>query len=308
VAFFELLGWTQNLNHQRYRLAANPGGRNPNSVDRVGTVNLRSLDVLDRLNGPFDLVSHTVDVRPISRLQGWYNIRKVGFFLWRLRQFPLQEVTARRSLVAQDCGYHFSPLGNPAPLFHQPQVEGDEAGLAGEIHVPGPIRPLALHRELEDCRQLSEIKGIYYGDGLSFSIKRNGHCIPPENIVCQDLTDWTLPPSTLTYKKADGTVLDLPIEAAVDPHLGRITFPFGSLTDESHITVNYSYGFSADMGGGPYDRRQTLADPDLARWNYFVSQKEKSNPPSHTYRSLNEALTAWAAPTQGNRDTTIIPL
>src|SRR5215211_8398418 len=67
VAFFELLGWTQNLNHLRYQAAPNPEGQDPNAVGRVGTVNLRDLNALDRLDGPFDILTHTVDVRPISR-------------------------------------------------------------------------------------------------------------------------------------------------------------------------------------------------------------------------------------------------
>ena len=31
VAFFELLGWTQNLNHLRMKASSNPGRRNPNA-------------------------------------------------------------------------------------------------------------------------------------------------------------------------------------------------------------------------------------------------------------------------------------
>jgi hypothetical protein len=42
VEFFQNLGWTQNLNHLRRQPAPNPGGRSPNAVERVGTVNLRS--------------------------------------------------------------------------------------------------------------------------------------------------------------------------------------------------------------------------------------------------------------------------
>ncbi len=70
VEFFQLLGWTQNLNHLRYTRAENPEPASPPSVDCVGTVNLRSRDVLDRRDGAFDIISHTVDVRPISDDEG----------------------------------------------------------------------------------------------------------------------------------------------------------------------------------------------------------------------------------------------
>ncbi len=116
VEFFQLLGWTQNLNHQRFTMSPNPQNIDSNAVDRVGTVNLRSGDALDRLDRAFDVISHSVDVRTISRTQGWYNLRKIGFFLWRLQPYLMEAVTPRRSAVAK-YGYYFSPLGNPEPLL-----------------------------------------------------------------------------------------------------------------------------------------------------------------------------------------------
>src|SRR6185369_4819505 len=67
VEFFELLGWTQCVrNHLR--------------MHSLRTPDLRRAEPLDRLNGPFDTASHTVDVRPIEALIGWYNIKNIGFF------------------------------------------------------------------------------------------------------------------------------------------------------------------------------------------------------------------------------------
>src|SRR3712207_6295902 len=56
VAFFELLGWTQNLNHLRFQEAPVHDIRDPIVFDWVGTVNLRNMDALDRLNEPFDVI------------------------------------------------------------------------------------------------------------------------------------------------------------------------------------------------------------------------------------------------------------
>ncbi|MFO0952908.1 MAG: hypothetical protein U0835_17510 [Isosphaeraceae bacterium] len=158
VAFFERVNWTQNLNHLRVDPSPDPASRDPWAADRVGTANLRRLDLLDREEGPFDRLAHTADVRPTGRDNGWYNLRNVGIFLWRLTSYPAGSagppaalVQARRS-SANAHGFHFSPLGNPAPLFHQPAADRDEAGLAGEVHVPGPIRPVAFYHDLEAAR------------------------------------------------------------------------------------------------------------------------------------------------------------
>lgn len=233
VAFFESLGWTQNLNHLRYEMS--PEVRDPEAVDRVGTVNLRSIDALDRLDGPFDIISHTVDVRPMVRTEGWYNIRKIGFFLWRLRRYPLAGISPRQADPPHDYGYHFSTLGNPAPLFTDPEREADESGLAREVHVPGPIRPSAFYFEPED----------YYGPGRSVHVVKDGNPVAEADILCKDLRSWAQPPAG---------------KVAVDVRLGRLAFREDEAPDT--VEVSYNYGFSADIGGGPYDRLRPLPEPD----------------------------------------------
>ena len=70
VEDFELLGWTQCLrNHLR--------------MHSLRTPDIRQVEPMDRVNGPFDQISHTVDVRPFEPLTGWYNIKHLAFFLWR---------------------------------------------------------------------------------------------------------------------------------------------------------------------------------------------------------------------------------
>ena len=77
VEFFELLGWTQNLNHLRFQ---------------AGWPDIRDIDVMDRIDGAFDQVSHTVDIKPPGTVEGWHNINNVGFFLYRLQSYPVQGV------------------------------------------------------------------------------------------------------------------------------------------------------------------------------------------------------------------------
>jgi hypothetical protein len=260
VAFFELLGWNQNVNHLRMEPAPQgdfegSGPLEPPAFDRVGTVNLRNLDVVDRIGGPFDEVAHTVDVRPLDQTEGWYDVRNLGLFLWRLGSYPMLRATPRHSATHAD-GFHFSPLGNPAPLFTNPQRKEDEHGLAGETHVPGPVRPVAFFQRPE----------VYYGEGADSSLAIYGlpvtddepstdpdeiALVPVESILWRDLNPWSSPPS--------GRV-------AVDVERGRLAYAKGEAPPDGKVQVSYHYGFSADVGGGPYDRRAGLEKPGDGDW------------------------------------------
>lgn len=283
VAFFELLGWTQHLNHLRFETTPNPYPRsperlNPPAVDRVGTVNLRSLDVVDRLDGPFDVCTHTVDVRRPAQQEGWYNIRNLGFFLWRLQSYPMPGVQPVPSQDYAD-GFHFSPLGHPAPLFTNERRKAGDAGLATEANVPGPIRPLAFFQD----------PAAYYGSDAdhSLAVYRGGPDVPPEdralvpveNILCKDLSAWSPPP---------------PGVVAVDVRLGRLAFAPGE-TPENGVTVDYHYGFSADLGGGPYDRRASIetatSDDD---WAITVAKVRPEDVDALLWRAtIADAIADW---------------
>ena len=136
---------------------------------------LRSPEAVDRLNGPFDFMSHTVDVRFPRQDEGWYNIRNIGFFLWRLRAYRMENVARQGALPWQ---FHFSPLGNRAPLFSRLRREGDEAGLATEFHIPGPIRPAAFFTNPDE----------FYGltSNNSMLVIRDGVAVPVAQIRCRD--------------------------------------------------------------------------------------------------------------------------
>jgi cytoskeletal protein CcmA (bactofilin family) len=63
--------------------------------------------------------------------------------------------------------------------------------------------------------------------------------LDPKRVVPADLSRWSYSPT------GD--------QVAVDPVLGRLMFAQGQTRRES-VEVSYSYGFSADMGGGEYER------------------------------------------------------
>lgn len=231
MEFFKLLGWNQNIDHLH--------------LDRARTVDLRKVEALDRLNGPFDSLAHSVDVRRIdsARSVGRYNIPSVGAFVWRLRSYSVTDTPA---YCAEDEGPHcftFSVLGQDAPLFINPEPEADESGVAGELNVPARIRRLAFAKHTES----------YYGPDRSLSIHTDGwggfgsdQPLPMAAMIPADLSNWSYVPP-----------LD---HVAVDPVLGRFAFPPSQLPRKG-VRVTYHYGFSADLGGGEYVR--AIRDPSL---------------------------------------------
>src|SRR5205085_4510997 len=77
VEYFKLLGWNQNINHLW--------------LERARTVDLRRVEDLDLIAGPFDPFAHTVEERRSSshRRTGRYNIPSVGVFVWRLYPYSV---------------------------------------------------------------------------------------------------------------------------------------------------------------------------------------------------------------------------
>jgi hypothetical protein len=224
VEFFKLLGWNQNLNHPHF--------------ERARTVDIRRMDDLDLIGGPFERLTHSVDIRRINsrRAVGRFNIPSIGVFVWWLKAYA---VTRTRAYCAENAGPHcftFSVLGQDAPLFCKAEPETDPSHVAEEVNVPAQIRRFAFQQRPQQ----------FYGADRSFAIWAGGwnatdpdKPIPVETIIPADLTGWSyVPPKN---------------HVAVDPVLGRFAFPPSQLPKKG-VKVSYRYGFSADMGGGEYSR------------------------------------------------------
>ena len=238
VEFFQRLATTQYMNHVR--------------PDNLYAPDLRRWEPLERIGTAFDAVAHTADVRHVNRRRGKYNIPNIGIFLWRLAACPL---TRSPAFAVDALRYTFSPLGHAAPLFTDPVTEDAITHLAEPINVPLPISRRVLHEQLVS----------YYGAGQSFFIElaardSSGKLDPavepvpvlPGEIIACDLRDVT---------DASGNVVGwahTPPPAgkvAVDPALGRLAF---AADPGKIVLVSYHYGFSADMGGGEYERAATF--------------------------------------------------
>ena len=261
VEFFKLLGWNQNINHQH--------------LQRAHTVDLRQINALNLLDGPFDRLPHTVDMRRINstRTLGRYNIPSVGVFVWRLKSYSVTKTQAF-CLEGTHC-FNFSILGQDTPLFIKPRPETDASHIAEELNLPAPIRRLDFNQQ----------KPLYYGSSLfiwteGWAGNKTTDPVSSTSIIATDLSDWTyIPPKNFI---------------AVDPVLGRFAFPPNQLPTKG-VRVSYQYGFSADIGGGEYNRLlfEPAARPVSSDSLQLVSASYYRVGSGEQFQRISDALQKW---------------
>jgi hypothetical protein len=273
VEFFKLLGWNQNINHLW--------------LDRARTLDVRRVEELDLIEGPFDPFARSVDVRRIRshRTPGRYNIPSVGLFVWRLKSYS---VTHSSAFCAEGMGpncFSFSVLGQDAPLFIKPEPEPAPTHIAEELNLPAPIRRRAFNKDKDSYYDAAKSLAIWAEGWTGFEEDEQ---VPAELIVPADLSGWHYAPSSK--------------HIAVDAVLGRLAFPIGQLPKKG-VKVSYHYAFSADMGGGEYARN--LFDPS-PRESVVPDPQDESKTirqsVAHTlyrvgadqpFRNIGEALARW---------------
>jgi hypothetical protein len=325
VEFYKLLGWTQNihspyLNQPLYHavrtgdtmasiatrhhttvcelLWLNPAIKSDAALASgtrllVGrrrtkgeTANLRKCEALDLLDSPFDLIAHTVDVRRIdsNRSRGRYNIPSVGLFVWRLKAYSVSwpgagesgQLSGTSAYCLEEVGPHcytFSVLGNDTPLYNRPQPESEPTKIPGELNLPTRIRR----------HEFAKHRADYYGPDKSLAIwapdwSNKVECTPiaASAIIAANLSNWH-------YRAPKDHVV-------VDPELGRMVFPIHQLPRQG-VTVYYQYAFSANIGGGEYDR--PLSQPAGARV-YRVNRSGSGS----DFKTINDALNQWSSDKQ----------
>jgi hypothetical protein len=267
----------------------------------ITTVDLRDNGALDRFvqtNSPFDTLSRTINVRriapPVLAVQnpdvapletalhggGSSNIPDIGIHLWRCKNFA---VTNAPAFVAGGGRYKFSPLGDDIPLFNQTPARASFSGLTTRIDVPQPIDRCEFQQSLK-----SGATTVFYGS--SILLIADGVNVPASRIVCANLSDrsasaWCQPPKGMI---------------AIDPVLGRIQYATG-LTLPKSLRVNYSYGFPAEIAGGPYDRSASLSVPAPAQAKLYAVIGTTA------YPTVQSAVTAWNALAAGSVGVIVLP-
>jgi len=261
----DVSGWRAKA-VEMFQLLATTQNLNHIRLHDTATPDLRGMNELDLIHTAFDTLSHTVEVGSISKGQGLFNISNVGIFLWRLISYKMQRSEARLMPADEDIpqgAYTFSPLGLDCQLFNDIEVEDDITQLAEEENVPG------LLRRNDDAKR----KFLLYLDGQA-------EPVDADKIAICNLRNWHSP--------IGGAHI-----AAVDPVLGRITL--ADPDSVSELCVSYNYGFSGDIGGGPYDRKDSLAELEqlTVDWHVGVSKKFGAIQSEKIFTTIEEAIDAW---------------
>lgn len=304
VEFFQRLATTQHMNHVRLASAATASVRDAARADLACAS-----------AGAFDPFAHLLEVRNADTAGGRFNIPNVGIFLWRLRAQPLGQgapgdadadfISARRSAAGW---WHMHPAGVDAPLFNPPRTEtgGAVTQAAREENASAPLRPLALHAELERLRAGDTGTAPVFMAGrdpvLRVFVRLAGETLPVE-IAREGLWICDIP---------DAVTLPVPPRvAAIDVQRGRMAFP--AALDVQQVWLHAAHGSAADIGGGPYDRGDALRAAssslsegtaaqddaggffDPAVWQVGVTHLLPLGATGTLFATLRDAVQAWNA-------------
>jgi hypothetical protein len=245
VEFFRRLGRT------RHGLdpALGPPGGGPDSRLRLaeglagpltgtaagGLADLRDAYGASRAGSAFDDFFHTADFRRGRGAVGWHDVPHLGVFLWRLRSFG---VAATMPVPVAGCPagwYTFDPTGRDVPLFAAAARTADSYGDNWVSPVEAQL-PTPIGRTLLDSQ---------------FPAPASPPAEPPA---------FPLYPGSLAVFPSpapDAAPLP-PGQLKVRPERGRVRVLSSPV---SPAWVRYHYGFSSEIGAGPYDRRLGRAAP-----------------------------------------------
>ena len=234
VEFFQLLATTQYMNHTRLHNHYAPA--------------LLDWQALQNIDTAFDSTVHTVDVRHIDTDSGKFNIKNIGIYLWRLQSYSL---TQNPLLPIAPGRYFLSPLQHDIPLFNLPIAESEITHLAEPQNVPHEIKRRVMDAFLHS----------YYGVGKSIALFTDtdpaveGLDLIPESIVrvcclANRNGDWINEPQDELAE--DGITLKSVF--SIDPENGRLAIPPHMQAEAPALWASYYYGFSANIGGGEYER------------------------------------------------------
>jgi len=251
VEFFQRLGTTQHMNHIRLRPAVTACVRDAANAE-----------LAQASAGAFDPFAHTLEVRNAATRGGRFNIPNVGLYLWRLRSQHLGAgapgsaaematadfISARPSIEGF---WHMHPAGVDAPLFNRPRTETGASAItqaAREENVPAPLRPLALHAELERLRLgQAEPAPRFMTDTdpvLRCFVQLAGETLPVE-VPREDICICEIPDTV-------ELAIPTPRVVALDLLRGRMGFPAALAVEK--VWLHAAHGSVADIGGGPYER------------------------------------------------------
>ena len=197
-----------------------------------GWADLRNVYGATRAHSAFDEYAHTMDARrPLDRT-GWYNIPRLGVFVWRLHALP-EGGDAERLLstpVGNVAGcFTFDPTGREVPLFAGASRSSESYGAAwvspDEWELPGPI------------------------DAPLFELDRD---VTPPHLYSYLGTGGVIEMNSLGVFRTS-TLNLVPLGNVIpDPPRGRFFVTDGG--PPATLRVFYHYGSAGRIGAGVFDR------------------------------------------------------
>lgn len=256
VEFFEQLAATQYMKHIRLYAPA--------------TADLRDTRAMFEVDGAFNGVAHTAEMRRPEGGSGRYNIPNIGIFLWRLLSLRLSNIP-----LTPDPGdasgrkYRVNPLGADLQLFRHARTEQDISHLAEPINVPEPlsVRRVALAVRAAQASTVPAPDQTLddYGDGESLLFLRPGHPpvpVPTAQVRVCDLRDILDSGGNVTGWNHEGAVPAGTI--GFDPERGRVLL---GAAGDGPLLATFHHGSARAIGGGEYERTpegDALADQRAA--------------------------------------------
>jgi hypothetical protein len=196
-----------------------------------GLADLRKVYGASKARSAFDEFFHTGDFRRGRGQVGWHNIPRLGVFLWRLKSFGVPATTPVAVTGCPDW-FTFDPTGRDIPLFARASRTSEAYGSNWvspvEAQLPTPISQPLLDTNERLAPDDTTVR--LYPDSLSV-------LSTPTPAVDDDV----IPSDHLKLRSARGR-----FEYAISPPLG---------SPPAGIWVEFHYGFSSEIGAGPYDRR-----------------------------------------------------
>jgi hypothetical protein len=255
----DVTGWPGMAVEYFTRLSTTQYVRNHLRLDNT-IVDVHSASTAFDAGSAFDLPPRSVDVRRIDSGRGRYNIPNIGLFVWRLAPYanfghPAFAVGPNR--------YTFDPFGGDVPLVNLPAVTASTFALTGRVNLPFFLQRYPLYTNVQPYAAPAPqpppppppaVPPPPPSPGPTqppVGVAVNGTAVLPAAIGWCDLSSWA-PPT------AAG------ISVAVDPVLGRLVFATATAPAATDpVTVDYTYAFSGDYGGGAYDQPVPATEAQL---------------------------------------------
>jgi Phage tail protein (Tail_P2_I) len=220
-----------------------------------GFADLRDVYGASKAGTAFDEYFHTADMRKPLGSTGWYNIPRLGVFLWRLKSYGVGPVTPVPVLGCPGW-YTFDPTGRDIPLFaagrgNDGNAFGDNWVSPAEAQLPTPISQQLLDtnapvQPVPTPAQMDAEDAAYWRRRTQSGADQRVNLYPDDLSV----TAVTDPPAGAPIPSN---------QLRIRPERGRF-LQGGSPPPATAPVVAYHYGFPSDIGAGPYDRRiDTLA-------------------------------------------------